>query len=143
MPALGYKAISVNPLLDTLPNCVLGVGTDMESIVRFELDENKLKTLTRFFTEAELNYCLSKAQPAQHLAGRFAGKEAVLKALNSILPSAIPLQTIEITNHPDGRPLVSVNFPKLPPISIFLSISHCDAYALAFALVTSNASIGE
>ena len=56
----------------------------------------------RVFTEAEREYCLSRAIPAQHFAARFAGKEAVGKALGFGVP--FTWREIEITGRP--KPVV-------------------------------------
>ena len=47
--------------------------------------ENDFHFLNKIYTENELDYCFSNAQPARHLAARFCAKEAVVKALSNIL----------------------------------------------------------
>lgn len=58
----------------------------------------------RVYTEAEWKYCLSRPHPAQSLAGRFAAKEAVMKALGLGWPGGIAYRDIEITRELTGRP---------------------------------------
>ena len=93
------------------------VGVDIESILRFkDLDRNRSERfLSKIFTKKEIVYCFSKRYPAQHLAARFAGKEAVIKAIKSTkikIPN-LHLNNIEITNSKSGSPLVSINNYKL------------------------------
>ncbi len=54
----------------------------------------------RCFTEAERSYCESRKNPAQHYAARFAGKEAVGKALGFGVARAFAWLDIEITGRP-------------------------------------------
>jgi holo-[acyl-carrier protein] synthase len=57
------------------------VGVDLIEIDRIRRALDRPGFRERCFTEAERTYCDSKPNPAQHYAGRFAGKEAVGKAL--------------------------------------------------------------
>ena len=57
------------------------VGVDLIEIARIERALRRPGFRERVFTSAEREYCESKAYPAQHYAARFAGKEAVGKAL--------------------------------------------------------------
>ncbi len=58
----------------------------------------------RVYTRAEWAYCLSRSHPAQSLAGRFAAKEAAMKALGLGWPGGIAYRDIEITREPTGKP---------------------------------------
>lgn len=77
---------------------MIGIGTDIEEVQRFEnMSEPSFTAfLKRNFTKNELDYCLSKDAPAPHLAARYAGKEAVIKALFSLDITHIFYPTIEI-----------------------------------------------
>ena len=74
------------------------VGVDIEEISRFENKtiENDFHFLNKIYTENELDYCFSNAQPARHLAARFCAKEAVVKALSNILNKNLSYSQIEI-----------------------------------------------
>jgi len=108
----------------------VNIGVDIENIGRFNGLTKEF--LERVYTAKEISYCLSKSNPAQHYAGRFAGKEAVIKVL-----SGFGIKTdyceIEIANNAGGAPMVT---PKREygGIDILISISHCDDKAIAFAL---------
>ena len=107
------------------------VGIDIEEVSRFE---NKDKTLLeKIFSKSELKKM--KSYNARHLAGMFSAKEAVIKALHH-LPNfkALPLSKIEIERSENGAPRVTL--PKtFKSLKIYLSMSHCGEYALAFVVV--------
>ncbi len=117
----------------------IGIGTDIESIARFrKLDQTHHQTfLQRIYTPQELSYCFAKEYPAQHLAVRFAAKEAVLKALGVLGvrgAAPFPLNTIEIHNDKEGIPSVSLTTAHDEKFCLKVSLSHDQDKALAFAL---------
>lgn len=116
----------------------LGVGTDIENIDRFrKLDRDKNGNfLDKIFTKKELDYSFSKAKPYQHLAARYAGKEAVVKALSSIGKQNIDYKDIEILNDDNGIPKVNLNYNG--SLKVHISLSHSNDRALAFAVITQN-----
>ena len=59
---------------------IRGIGVDCVDISRFE--DLKAHFIKKVYTRKEIKYCRSKMAPAQHFAGRFAGKEAVIKAMD-------------------------------------------------------------
>ena len=88
----------------------------------------------RVFTEAELAYSLPKQSKYLHLAGRFAAKEAVAKALGK----SFSWQDVEIVNNSEGKPIVNLyGAAKLAAGNalVHLSVSHCKEYATAVAIV--------
>ena len=114
-------------------------GTDIISISRF--DDKKLANknfLDRCFTPAEQEYCLSKAKPAQHFAARFAGKEAVVKALSG-LDINMDYRDIEILNRKNGRPYVVLHTKDEKILKLAercdISLSHSESDATAFAVI--------
>ena len=119
----------------------LGVGVDIESISRF-VKVNQTKDhlfLDKIYTDEELNYCFSKKNPAQHLAARFAGKEAVIKALNCMEYPFSDFKKIEISNNEEGVPKVRINQPDFKKINLKISLSHCEDKAIAFVVAEKNA----
>ena len=115
-----------------------GVGVDIESIARFKESEfikNKA-FLDKIFTEKELDYSFANKSAAPHLAARFAGKEAVIKALGDMLEFTPDYKEIEILNNEKGIPLVTLKNDKFNEFQAKISLSHCDDKALAFAIVT-------
>ena len=119
-----------------LNNQNLGVGTDIENISRFEkftTDRNN-SFLKNIFTKNELDYCFSKKPIANHLAVRYAGKEASIKALCSLGKKNLDYKDIEILSDDEGVPRVRVNNVDNDKIETHLSLSHCKDKALAFAV---------
>ena len=123
-----------------------GVGCDIEEIERFSLDRIKdARFLERVFTHTELDYCFSFQYPAPHLAARFCGKEAVVKALCSIGRGPIDYKRIEIVNQPSGVPFVTIWPDEESNIDtgheIRLSLSHCKTTAMAIAIIVRRPPI--
>jgi len=117
------------------------VGTDLIEIERIR---RSLARYARFrercFTEAERAYCDSRPNPAQSYAGRFAGKEAVGKALGFGVARAFVWRDVEIV----GRPKPSVRLTgriaeraeRLGAGRIDLSMTHSRELAQAVAVAT-------
>ena len=91
--------------------------------------------LNKIFTKAEIEYCNSKKNMKyQHFAARFAAKEAIFKAISSILSDKyeISWQNAQVLVDRNGRPkvyFVDVDLPKIESIDI--SLSHIKEYAIA------------
>lgn len=107
-----------------------GVGIDLVEISRFKrISTNRTGPfLKKVFFEREIEYCFSYKDAATHLAGHFAAKEAVSKALGV---TRYPFAEIEIRHKKDGAPEAYKNSKKLP---VFLSISHTKTLATAIAI---------
>lgn len=118
-------------------NFKLSIGTDIADISSFEkfCHDRDVSFLTKNFTDKEIDYCFSKESPAPHLAARFAGKEAVIKALYSHGLKALPFREIEIVNDDKGLPMVKINVIGYEKIKIGISLSHCEDKAIAFAII--------
>ncbi len=113
----------------------IGVGVDIEDISRFEdLDHNMHKGFfERVYSENEVEYCYSKGYPAQHLAVRFACKEAVFKALSSFGIEGISYCDLEIISTDNGCPKIHIK--RLGgDYQVDISMSHCKDKAIAFAI---------
>lgn len=111
---------------------IKGIGIDIVEIkrVRKLINQYGDKFLERTFTSKEIQYCQSKPNPAQHYAGRFAVKEALIKALGKPLV----LREIEVENLVDKGPTIKLNGPARKMVGnkkILLSISHDHEYAVA------------
>jgi len=111
-------------------NNIIGVGTDIESVIRFKdasFDTNKT-FYQKIFTPTEIEQCLKKPNPNESFAARFAAKEAIIKAT----PIPVFFSQIEITS--EKSPNVILHGPQFKNIKIELSISHTKEFALAFAI---------
>lgn len=115
----------------------IGCGVDIIEIERIKSSIENIgeSFLKRVFTDKEIEYCESKkVQKYQHYAGRFAAKEAALKAISNHLEDkySVKWKDFEIINDKQGRPklsLLNINIDNIESIDI--SISHCKLYAIA------------
>ena len=116
------------------------VGVDLIEIERIRRALERYPSFReRCFTEAERAYCDSRPNPAQHYAARFAGKEAVGKALGFGVARAFAWRDVEIA----GRPKPSVTLSgrvagvgrAVGAGAIDLSMSHSRGLAVAVCAV--------
>ncbi|HET7571529.1 MAG TPA: holo-ACP synthase [Gaiellaceae bacterium] len=116
------------------------VGTDLIEIARIRRSlERYAGFRERCFTEAERAYCDSRPNPAESYAGRFAGKEAVGKALGFGVARAFAWKEIEIVGRPkpavrlSGR--LAARAEQLGAAAVDLSMTHSRELAQAVAVV--------
>lgn len=122
---------------------ISGLGNDVARISRFRrfVEEGKQALLERIFVAGELDYALTKADPAPHLAVRFAAKEAFLKALGLGLRCGISWQDVQVVRNELGRPGIVLSgraaelFRSTGHSSIHLSCSHDGDYAFATVIL--------
>ena len=109
---------------------ISGLGVDCVDIKRFRLFKSRQAAFfQKVFTRKELDYCFSFADPAPHLAGNFAAKEAAVKAKGG---QEVSILDIEIIRDRHGRPRV---FRKnKADKKMLVSISHTQNLAIALAL---------
>lgn len=122
---------------------IIGTGIDIVEISRIKRASLKWKNnfLKRIFTEKELKYSQGKPSSYQHLAARFAAKEAVLKAFGDGWKKRAEWTDIEVWNEKSGKPKVKL-YRHLKKIKddmkvddIIISLSHTRTYALASAIL--------
>lgn len=111
------------------------IGIDCVEIERIQKVLDNPKLLNRIFTKKEIEYCLGKANPKKHLAARYAGKEALIKAFSD-QDIQIAMSNIEIINNHKGVPQARVEGIK--DFAIKISLSHCKNFAIAQALLINN-----
>jgi holo-[acyl-carrier protein] synthase len=118
---------------------VIRVGTDLIEIARIRRSLDRYASFRdRCFTAAEQAYCDARPNPAESYAGRFAGKEAVGKALGFGVARAFAWKEIEIV----GRPKPSVRLSgrvaavaeRTGVRAIDLSMTHSRELAQAVAV---------
>ncbi len=121
---------------------VKGIGTDIiecDRIARM-LERHGDHFTGHVFTEQEIKYCSDRKNLDQHFAGRWAAKEAVLKALGTGWIAGITWTDVEIVNEGGGRPIIHLHggaakIAGEKGISeILISISHCKSHATAVAV---------
>jgi holo-[acyl-carrier protein] synthase len=126
---------------------VIGIGIDIIEIDRIKesVDDYGDQFLHKIYTESEIKYCLSKKDKYQHLAARFAAKEAIYKAISSNWQSELSWQDMEIINAPNGMPEVRFkgNLEKFlsNDKELKISMSHSRDYVTCVAIVYKNSNI--
>ena len=101
------------------------------------LSRHPQRAPARLFTQAELGYAMGTAREAEHLAARFAAKEAVFKALGTGWSRGISWTDIQITRAPSGQPGIELSgeaaaIAEALGISCWLlSLSHVSTLAIA------------
>lgn len=121
---------------------IIGVGIDM---IETERISERVNTSDGFrekvFSKAEIDFCESKTDKAQHYAARFAAKEAFLKATGKGLLLGYDLFDIEVTNDESGKPgialrgLFEVKAKENNWNKIHLSLTHIKAMAGAVVII--------
>jgi holo-[acyl-carrier protein] synthase len=116
------------------------VGLDLIEIERIERALGRYEAFRdRCFTEAERAYCDSRPNPAQHYAARFAGKEAVGKALGFGVARAFAWREVEISGRPKPSVRLSGRIAEWARQSeagdIDLSMTHSRGLASAVCIV--------
>lgn len=122
------------------------VGVDLIEIERIRRALDRYPAFReRCFTEAEQAYCESRRNPAESYAGRFAGKEAVGKALGLGVARAFAWKDIEIVGRPkpgvrlSGRVLAWAK--KVQAGHIDLSMTHSRELAAAICVVSDDGAV--
>ena len=111
-----------------------GIGIDLCEIARMQTLLDEGRSLRRMFTEEEQAYIAGKgASAAQTMAGMFAAKEAVLKALGTGM--TIPMTDIVISHTELGQPVATLT-GKAAAFggTVLVSITHEAGMAAAFAV---------
>ena len=115
------------------------LGNDLVEVSRIlsSIDKIGQRFIDRIYTKHEQDYCNSKSKPEIHFAGRFAAKEAVIKALKSSgFQKPTPFNLIEIKSGGGGEPIVHFDFPCEGQCKV--SISHTGSHAIASAIFISG-----
>jgi len=116
---------------------IIGTGVDITEVTRLRKAIEKWgpSFLERVFTEKEMKNAETRGSLYLHLAGRFAAKEAVFKALGN---TKLNLKEVQILNDKNGKPFCEVLNCKAKDCQILVSISHVKNYAVANAIITKE-----
>jgi holo-[acyl-carrier protein] synthase len=125
---------------------IVGIGTDIIECLRIAqmIERHGELFIGRVYTPQEIQYCQSRKQATQHFAGRWAAKEAVLKAMGTGWRRGISWRDVEIRNELGGKPIVSLRggardvVEKLGIGQMLVSISHCRSHATAYAIAIGS-----
>lgn len=125
---------------------IIGIGTDITECLRIArmIERHGELFIGRIYTADEIQYCQSRRQATQHFTGRWAAKEAILKALGTGWVKGISWRDVEILNEPSGQPVVELRggakdvARRLGIAKMLVSISHCHTHATAYALAVGE-----
>jgi holo-[acyl-carrier protein] synthase len=117
---------------------IIGIGLDATDIPRIEATIERYgdRFLRRVFTDGEIEYATRRRNPAPHFAGRFAAKEAAMKALGTGQSQGVLWRDIEVVRH-HGPPQLRFHggaarrFAAMKANSSLLTITHSDSLAIA------------
>lgn len=129
-----------------------GVGVDLVSVSRLRaLDEAVGGALRRrAFTAAEQAEAAEERDPWVYLAGRFAAKEAVFKAMDHLLGGThFDFRQVETLRRPDGSPAITASGAMAELLrqagveQLLVSLSNEDDFAIALVMATANCTKGD
>jgi holo-[acyl-carrier protein] synthase len=121
---------------------IVGLGIDITEINRIEaaIARHGRPFLERIFTPSEIAYCERHRHHAERFAGRFAAKEAAMKALGTGWRCGVRWVDIEVVREPSGKPTLKLSgasreiADRLGVQSIALTITHSGNTALALVV---------
>lgn len=121
---------------------IVGTGIDIVEVLRIAqmIEKHGELFITRVYTDYEIEYCSGRKAATQHYAGRWAAKEAVLKALGTGWRRGIAWRDIEIRNDAKGAPSVKLRggahdvMQAAKIDQMHVSISHCRSFAVAYVV---------
>jgi holo-[acyl-carrier protein] synthase len=124
---------------------IVGLGVDICEIARMERALERHPTLRqRVFTPEEIAYCDSRARPAESFAGRFAAREATIKALGGYRGRG--WRDISVTRQPSGAPSIALSgraklrADDLGVSRVLITFTHEKTSAVAFAVAVREGS---
>lgn len=119
---------------------IRGVGIDIIEIdrIRESIESQGERFLAKVFTPAEILYCSSKHNAAQHFAARFAAKEAASKALSTGWAGDFRWKDVELNNEASGQPRLTFHGPlagSLDKAAVHVSLSHSHSHVVAVVII--------
>jgi holo-[acyl-carrier protein] synthase len=121
---------------------IIGIGLDATDIPRIAATIARFgdRFTHRIFTDGERAYCLRRREPAVHFAGRFAAKEAAMKALGTGHTQQVLWRDVEVVRK-GGPPRLEFHggaarrFARMGAASSLVTITHSETLALAEVLI--------
>ncbi|WP_442481759.1 holo-ACP synthase [Aeoliella sp. SH292] len=121
---------------------IIGIGTDITECLRIAnmIERHGELFISRVYTDQEIAYCSTRKAATQHYAGRWAAKEAVLKALGTGWRRGISWRDVEVVSMPSGAPVISLHAGAREVAEsqgikrVHISISHARSHAIAYAI---------
>lgn len=120
---------------------VVGIGIDLIEPERISPNIHSDDYLRNIFTEAEIASCGNLVNSAERFAGKFATKEAFMKAIGTGVSRGILFTQIEVLNHETGQPYVRATaeakrrLEELGVTNVHVSITHTKSVAAAVVIL--------
>lgn len=120
---------------------IVGIGIDLLEVAKIEKDIQSNIYLRKVFTETEIAECKSVLNSAERFAGRFATKEAFMKAIGKGIRQEVWFTQIEVLNHENGQPYIQVNGEAETALiaagvkNIYVSLTHTKQHAAAVVIL--------
>lgn len=120
---------------------IVGIGIDLLEIDKIAKDIPSDVYLHKVFTEAEIAACKDAVNATERFAGKFAAKEAFMKAIGNGIRQGVWFTQIEVLNYENGQPYVQVSgeaetrLNELGAANIHVSITHTKSAAAAVIIL--------
>jgi holo-[acyl-carrier protein] synthase len=122
---------------------IVGTGVDLAEVARIRtaVERYGRRFIERIYTPAEITYVERKANRFERYAGRFAAKEAGMKAIGTGWRRGVRWQDFEVANLPSGRPVLRLHGEAariakgLGVTSVQLSITHTAELGMAHVIL--------
>ncbi len=121
---------------------IVGIGIDIVEIRRISAALQGTQAMERrVFTPKEIRFCSKRKNKYQHFGGRFAAKEAALKALGTGWSQGIRWRDVEITSDDSGKPMLTLHgkarefFENSGALHTWVSITHSSEHAVAVVVL--------
>jgi holo-[acyl-carrier protein] synthase len=124
---------------------IVGIGIDLTDIGKISESIRTDVFLRKVFTPTEIEDCLKSGNPAERFAGKFAAKEACMKALGHGIRQEVWFTQIEVMNDENGAPGIRANgnAEKLMIAKkvekVHVSITHTNGIAAAVLILEGGA----
>ena len=118
---------------------IVGIGLDLAEVDRIEkaIAKHGERFLNRIYTDSERRYCESKPNKFERFAGRFAAKEAAMKAIGTGWKRGVAWREFEVMRSPSGQPMITYHgkageiAKQLGVKRALVTITHSKDYAIA------------
>ena len=122
---------------------IVGMGTDLAEVdrIRQSIERYGERFLSRVYTDREIEYSMRKKNYAERLAGRFAAKEAGMKAIGTGWRRDVTWKDFEVVNEASGRPTLFLSgvaaqiAKQLEVQRVTLSLTHTAVLAMAVVIL--------
>ncbi|MGE5140546.1 MAG: holo-ACP synthase [Rudaea sp.] len=120
---------------------IVGLGLDLVDVRKMARSLKRASFKSKVFAPAEIAVCSGRKNSAECYAGKFAVKEALMKALGKGIDAGLWFSQIQVLSKPGGEPSIAVSGPaeamlrSLGPVTNHVSITHSGGMAAAIVIL--------